>query len=111
WHGSSTLVDWVDEFNRLNAADQCGPRIAIVPLPSSAQFLNVVEAVFGGMKRAVVHDSDYESIEEMKMAISTHFCDRNNFFRNNPRRAGDKIWQIDFFQDYDHIKSGNYREW
>src|SRR5262249_21443719 len=96
WHGSSTLVDWVDEFNRINVTDQSGPTIGVIPLPSSAQFLNVVEAVFGGMKRAVVHESDYGSIEEMKMAISTHFCDRNNYFRDNPRRAGNKIWEIDF---------------
>jgi hypothetical protein len=29
----------------------------------------------------------------------------------NPKRAGKKIWEVDFFQDYGHIQSGNYREW
>jgi|SRR5262245_8485531 len=39
------------------------------------------------------------------------FRERNVFVRDNPKRAGNKIWEIDFFQDYNHIKSGNYREW
>jgi len=71
----------------------------------------VVEAVFSGMKRAVIHNSDYQSADEMKTAISTHLSERNQFFINNPKRAGNKIWEIDFFQDHDHIRSGNYRQW
>ena len=47
----------------------------------------------------------------MKAAISRHFRERNEFFRLNPKRAGKKIWELDFFQDYGHIRSGNYREW
>jgi transposase len=111
WHRSSQLVQWVDNFNEINAVGGLGPRIEFVPLPSSAQFLNVVEAVFSGMKRAVIHGSDYQSDKEMKMAISKHFCDRNQFFLTNPKRAGNKIWDIDFFQDYNRIRSGNYRKW
>jgi len=49
--------------------------------------------------------------KEMKDAISTHFRERNDFFRENPKRAGNKIWEVDFFQNYDNILSGNYREW
>jgi hypothetical protein len=37
--------------------------------------------------------------------------DRNQFFSDNPRRAGKKIWEIDFFTDYENIRSGDYREW
>jgi hypothetical protein len=111
WHRSSQLVQWVDNFNEINAVGGPGPRIEFVPLPSSAQFLNVVEAIFSGMKRAVIHGSDYQSDKEMKMAISKHFCDRNQFFLKNPKRAGNKIWDIDFFQDYNRIRSGNYRKW
>jgi hypothetical protein len=107
WHGSDALLDWVDELNGFHL----GPTIEFIPLPSSAQFLNVVEAVFSGMKRAVIHNSDYQSADEMKTAISTHLSDRNQFFINNPKRAGNKIWEIDFFQDHEHIRSGNYREW
>jgi transposase len=111
WHRSSQLVQWVDNFNEINAVGGPGPRIEFVPLPSSAQFLNVVEAIFSGMKRAVIHGSDYQSDKEMKMAISKHLCDRNQFFLKNPKRAGNKIWDIDFFQDYNRIRSGNYRKW
>jgi transposase len=112
WHGSDALLDWVEELNGSNLIGGTrGPLIEFVPLPSSAQFLNVVEAVFSGMKRAVIHNSDYQSADEMKAAISTHFSERNQFFINNPKRAGNKIWEIDFFQDRDRIRSGNYRQW
>jgi transposase len=111
WHGSDMLVQWIDDLNQWNADIKAGPTIEFVPLPSSAQFLDVIEAVFSGMKRAVIHNSDYESEEEMKKAISTHFRERNKFFIDNPKRAGKKIWEIDFFQDHNYIRSGNYREW
>ena len=80
WHGSDELVQWVDNFNTWNRASGAGPVIEFVPLPSSAQFLDVIEAVFSGMKRAVIHNSDYQSEEEVKAAISTHFRERNEFF-------------------------------
>jgi len=111
WHGSNELVKWADEINTWNAANGFGPTIEFVPLPSSAQFLDVIEAVFSAMKRAVIHNSDYESEEEMKNAISTHFRERNDYFKHNPRRAGKKIWDINFFQDPSNLRSGNYREW
>lgn len=111
WHGSDELVKWADDLNMWNRASGVGPIIEFVPLPSSAQFLDVIEAVFGAMKRAVIHNSDYQSEEEMKTAISTHFRERNDFFKHKPKRAGKKIWEIDFFQDHNYIKSGNYREW
>jgi hypothetical protein len=82
-----------------------------VPLPSNAQFLNVIESVFSGMKKAVIHNSNYRSPEEMKEAISRHFRERNAFFSENPRRAGNKIWENDFFEDVGNIRAGNYREW
>jgi transposase len=110
WHGSDELVQWTANLNASNRASDAGPMIEFVPLPSSAQFLNVIEAVFGGMKRAVIHNSDYQSEEEMKTAISTHFRERNEFFKRNPKRVGKKIWEIDFFQDHNYLPSGNYRE-
>jgi len=73
--------------------------------------LDVIEAVFSGMKKAAIHHSDYQSANEMKTAISRHCVERNNYFRDNPKRAGKKIWEIDFFQDMESLNSGNYREW
>jgi transposase len=110
WHRSSALVEWAEAINAVTV-NGSGPLIEIVPLPASAQFLNVIEAVFSAMKRAVIHSSDYQSEEEMKNAISTHFRERNEFFKQNPKRAGKKIWEIDFFNDHNYIRSGNYREW
>jgi hypothetical protein len=111
WHRSRELFDWLDSFNRETEQRRDGPTISLIPLPVSAQFLDVIEAVFSGMKKAVIHLSDYRSTSEMKSAISAHFTDRNAFFKENPRRAGNKIWDIDFFEDHDNLPSGNYREW
>jgi len=111
WHGSNELVEWADEINTWNTANNSGPIIEFVPLPSSAQFLNVIEAVFSAMKSSVIHNSDYESEEEMKNMISAHFSERNDYFKHNPKRAGKRIWNINFFEDHGSLRSGNYREW
>ena len=111
WHRSKSLETWVNNLNIHTRAQGSGPIIDLVPLPSSAHFLNVIEAVFSGMKRAVIHFSNYLSTEEMKNAISTHFRERNEFFLENPKRVGNKIWEVDFFDDHNNILSGNYREW
>ena len=50
------------------------------------QFLNVIESVFSGMARAIIHNSDYQSVEEAMQAIDRHFEERNEAFRKNPRR-------------------------
>jgi transposase len=111
WHRSATLVDWLDAFNTTTKRTNEGPLIELIPLPTSSQFLNVIEAVFSSMKRAVIHHSDYRDVPEMKIAISRHFTERNAYFLENPRRAGKKIWELDFFDDNENIRSGNYREW
>lgn len=111
WHSSNELTTWLDENNRQIQHEGNSPVIELVPLPSNAQFLDVIESVFGSMKMAVIHNSDYSGPHEMKLAISLHFLERNQFFKENPRRAGKKIWDVDFFRDYDNLKSGNYRAW
>jgi len=108
WHDSNALGEWLDIFNFETRKEGSGPIIELVPLPSCSQFLNVIEGVFSAMKRAIIDLSDYQSEEEMKTAISLHFDERNRFFRKNPRRAGKKIWEIDFFRDYGNLESGNY---
>jgi len=111
WHGSNALTSWLDAFNAQTRDLGDGPIIEFVPLPSRSQFLDVIESVFGCMKKAVIHHSDYTSEVEMKSAISTHFVERNEYFARNPRRAGKKIWEIDFFDDFKNILGGDYREW
>jgi len=111
WHRSDALTSWLDVFNAQTRELGGGPVIEFVPLPSRSQFLDVIESAFSAMKRAVIHHSDYSSECEMKSAISIHYAERNEHFQHNPKRAGKKIWEIDFFNDFTNILAGDYREW
>jgi hypothetical protein len=92
WHISGKLKEAVSEIKTAAEAGQIQkPLVKLAPLPASAQFLNVIESVFSGMARAVLHNSDYPSVNECKKAIDKHFADRNDAYKRNPRRAGGKI--------------------
>ena len=54
--------------------------------------MNVIESVFSGMSKAIIHNSNYGSAEECKRAIDRYFVERNQHFKENPKRAGQKIW-------------------
>ena len=88
WHMSKELISFVDKRN----ASCLDPGIELVPLPASAQFLNVIESVFSGMSKAIIHSSDYQSVQHASDAIDRYFAERNKFFQKNPKRAGNKIW-------------------
>jgi transposase len=93
WHISRRLTVRVSEINTaVEARKSRQPMVRLAPLPASAQFLNVIESVFSGMARAVIHNSDYQSVDECKAAIDLHIADRNEVYKKNPRRAGNKIW-------------------
>ncbi|WP_170113618.1 IS630 family transposase [Mucilaginibacter yixingensis] len=87
WHNSLILKQYIQDHNAT-----AKPEIRIAPLPASTQFLNVIEAVFGGLAKAVIHNSDYPTLEACKQAIDLHFSIRNAYFLANPKRAGKKIW-------------------
>jgi len=106
WHNSTVLTEWLDDFNEENKRETAGPVIELVPLPTSAQFLNVIEGVLNGMSRAVIHNSDYKCTEDMKLAISRHFNQRNQHFQDHPKRAGSKIWEMDALQELDVLRAG-----
>jgi transposase len=89
WHISKKLLEFVEEHN-LNEPSK--PQLILAPLPASAQFLNVIESVFSGMARAIIHNSDYASVEEAQRAIDRYFAERNDYFTLHPKRAGKKIW-------------------
>lgn len=91
WHRSAKLNDYLDSLNAQSTHER-GPRVEILPLPTSAQFLNVIESVFSGMARAVLHNSDYASFDDARAAVDRYFDDRNAAFRKNPKRAGKVIW-------------------
>ena len=66
------------------------PFVEVAPLPAGAQFLNVIEAIFSGMSRAIIHNSNYQSKEIAKKAIDKYFMERNKYFLDTPKRAGQK---------------------
>lgn len=91
WHSSKQLLDHIEFLNGWAAHDGA-PGIEILPLPAQAQFLNVIEAVFSGMARAVIHNSDYANVTDAQAAIRRYLEDRNHSFAIAPRRAGRSIW-------------------
>jgi transposase len=93
WHGSKRLYQRVEEINSpVYQASHKVPLVKLAPLPSCAQFLNVIESVFSGMAKAIIHNSDYQSVDTCKTAIDRYFAERNQHFKANPKRAGNKIW-------------------
>jgi transposase len=91
WHVSKKLMNRVEEHNA--SAQAAGlPRVEIAPLPAGAQFLNVIESIFSGMAKAIIHNSDYPSVDAVRTAIDGYFAKRNHQFRDQPQRAGKRIW-------------------
>ncbi|MBT5945194.1 MAG: IS630 family transposase [Rhodospirillaceae bacterium] len=91
WHISKKLFEKI-ESNNVMANITGSTRVEVAPLPAGAQFLNVIEAIFSGMSRAIIHNSNYQSIKEAKAAIDRYFEERNQYFLDNPKKAGKKIW-------------------
>jgi hypothetical protein len=92
WHASKKLYERIDEINEQAKNGKGMPLVTLAPLPASAQFLNVIESVFSGLAKAIIHNSNYDSVEECKKAIDRYFDERNIFFKKSPKRAGNKIW-------------------
>jgi transposase len=111
WHISKRLYERIGEHNA--AALGHGPIVDTAPLPSGAQFLNVIESVFSGMARSIVHNSDYKTLDDAKAAFDRYFEERNAHFRQHPRRAGDKIWRKErepaAFSEANNCKDPRYR--
>jgi transposase len=114
WHASKRFVKKVEEINSRKYRRECRtPAVEIVPLPARAQFLNVIESIFGGLAVSVIHNSDYASVDEAKAAIDRYFVERNLHFQKNPRRAGNKIWGKErvasSFNEGQNCKNPRYR--
>lgn len=91
WHESKKLFAKINRNNEMAGATG-STKVEVAPLPGGAQFLNVIESVFSGMARAIIHNSNYQSKDEAMIAIDEYFKERNQFFKQNPKRAGQKIW-------------------
>ncbi len=114
WHISRKLNKTVETINEeVSNSYRSSPIVELAPLPAGAQFLNVIESVFSGMARAVIHNSDYESVEDCIAAINRHFKERNQVFKENPKRAGKKIWgkerEKSVFKESNNCKDPFYR--
>jgi transposase len=109
WHISKQLYKCIDLHNATGKS----PAVETAPLPSGAQFLNVIESVFSGMARAIIHNSDYKTVDDAKAAISRYFEERNAHFKRFPRRAGKKIWRKErepaAFSEANNCKDPRYR--
>ena len=109
WHESQEFVAEVKRVNLKRYRDQHGtPTIRLLPLPARAQFLNVIESVFSGLSQSVIHNSNYPSVEAAKAAIERYFEERNEYFKRNPRRAGNKIWGSEQAPSYFSV-SANFK--
>ena len=114
WHASKDLYENVEKVNSSEyRKNHNSPIVELAPLPSCAQFLNVIESVFSGMSKAIIHNSDYASVEECKKAIDLYFAERNHHFKENPKRAGNKIWGKEItpaeFSESNNCKDPRYR--
>jgi len=113
WHLARKFDQRVSVVNAMCEKHSDIPRIELAPLPAGAQFLNVIESVFSGMARAIIHNSDYQSEEEAMHAIDRYFEERNAAFRANPKRAGKKIWGQErvkpVFSESNNCKDPRYR--
>lgn len=93
WHSSKVLFSEIDKVNEYNFRKRSNtPLVKLAPLPARSQFLNVIESIFSGMDKAIIQNSDYESVDAAIEAIDRYFRERNEHFRKNPKRAGNKIW-------------------
>ena len=112
WHISKRLGQRIEEHNAA-ALSNGGPMVETAPLPSSAQFLNVIESVFSGMARAIIHNSDYKTLDDARAAVDRYFAERNAHFLQHPRRAGVKIWgrerELAAFSEANNCKDPRYR--
>jgi transposase len=112
WHISKELNLHIERHNSIKGSNGF-PKVLVAPLPSGAQFLNVIESVFSGMARAIIHNSDYGSAEDAKVAIDRYFSERNAKFMQSPSRAGKKIWgcerELPVFSPSSNCKDPLYR--
>jgi transposase len=112
WHISKRLSKRVAS-NNVMAYITGSTHVELAPLPAGAQFLNVIESVFSGMARAIIHNSNYQSKDDAKAAIDRYFADRNQYFRMNPKRAGHRIWGKELkpasFSESNNCKDPSYR--
>lgn len=114
WHSSKVLFAEIAKVNTYRFRKKLKtPIVKLAPLPARAQFLNVIESVFSGMAAAIIQNSNYESIDHAKKAIDRYFMERNEYFHDHPKRAGNKIWGREIvaptFKEGQNCKNSRWR--
>src|ERR1700737_1472441 len=84
WHNSGPFLEALDQFNEETRTFAVGPIIELVPLPTSSQFLNVIEGVLSGMTRAVINNSDYPDAAQINRASQKHSARRKSPLNTTP---------------------------
>lgn len=111
WHISKKLTVAIKAQNA-SVPKSGGPLVETAPLPAGAQFLNVIESVFSGMSRAIIHNSNYATVMDAKAAINRYLKERNAHFLAYPQRAGKTIWGEErepaTFSDANNCKDPRY---
>jgi transposase len=112
WHRSKKLSKHLELINsKFYREVNQTPLVELAPLPSSAQYLNIIESVFSGMAKAIIHNSDYESLAECQAAVDRYYKERNEHFLANPKRAGNKIWGKEVIEAvFDDTKNAKSRK-
>jgi hypothetical protein len=72
---SKKLFQRIDEHNFV--VGSMSPTVETAPLPARAQFLNVIESIFSVMSRAIIQNSDYQSVDEARTVVDRYFNERN----------------------------------
>lgn len=83
WHMSKQLFARIDAHSAA-VVNGGGSLVETAPLPAGAQFLNVIESVFSGMARAIIHNSDYRSVDEAKQQSIGTSPSETRFFGSTP---------------------------
>src|SRR5260370_10245549 len=86
WHISKALGKHVEFLNDWAEHDGA-PTIDLAPLPSRAQFLNVLESVFSGMSRAGINKSNFEDLPRARNAINPYLLNKNQFYHTYPKHT------------------------
>lgn len=58
-------------------------------LPRTKKWSAIVSGVGDGSD---IHNSNYSSVDDCKNAIDRYFKERNENYKKNPKKAGNKIW-------------------
>jgi hypothetical protein len=91
WHVSRKLVEHLKTINRKAVRDGY-PLVWTAPCLRVPNFSTLSSQSSVELSRAIIHNSDYGSLNAAKDAIDLHFRQRNEHFLTDPKRAGNNIW-------------------